>query len=57
MSFIMLRRLVTKYRPALTICHRRDFTTSLPTLTETNSGHTTNSTLDTLRTITLIPGK
>jgi hypothetical protein len=57
MSSIALRRLAIAYRPTSSIYQlQRTFTTSSPVFTETNSSSTTDAT-DSLRTVTMIPGK
>jgi hypothetical protein len=54
MSSIALRRLALTCRPTSSIYrNQRTFTTSLPLFNETNSG----SSVDSPRTVTLIPGK
>lgn len=59
MSSVVLRRLAIKCRPATSIYHGRNFTTSSPLLNETNSSNTDTTTPspDTPRTVTLIPGR
>jgi isocitrate dehydrogenase (NAD+) len=60
MSSVVLRHLAIKCRPASSIYHGRSFTTSAPLFTETNSSSsntdTTNSSPNTPRIVTLIPG-
>jgi hypothetical protein len=60
MSSVVLRRLAITCRPASAIYHGRNFATSSPLFTETNStSSNTNPTTpspDTPRTVTLIPG-
>lgn len=59
MSSVVLRRLAMKCRPASSIYHGRNFTTSPSLFTETNSnsGDAANPSSDAPRTITLIPGR
>jgi isocitrate dehydrogenase (NAD+) len=60
MSSIVLRRLGATCRPATSLYHGRNFTTSSPLFAETNSSSsntdTTTSSSDVTRTVTLIPG-
>jgi hypothetical protein len=61
MSSIVLRRLGATCRPATSLYHGRNFTTSSPLFAETNSSSsntdTTTSSSDVTRTVTLIPGR
>lgn len=59
MSSVVLRRLAMKCRPASSIYHGRNFTTSPSLFAETNSSNanTENTSSDAPRTITLIPGR